>query len=746
MQDPTTQSQTTQGQQEHQHQYPGINLPLRHYATGWSQETKQACYPIGVCENAPGATSELLQLREVFMLAVMDRLTDKPDWHRKVFDEAVVAKWRAEALQQPEEGLYRLAVEHVNLWREPLEESKLSPLRRSRYMSEKAFDYCIKELRIKAEHFERTGLVPTLDAVGSCVAKSDVLIEADLKQEIVAAFDQLRADQAAAGEVDWHPRSNDMVQDLVHPSMYCLVWGQTPFLPDEVVGTTDAVAKWAGKGEPTPDHQEENPSPPPVPNSYSMPGVPDHYWSANYQWLPANLAFRDDGTLKFTSYINNLHPVRYEGVYRTIEKLVDRALPAWEQCLADIQPHRGETARAGRRYHRISAAAHADDNETDGLWEELNPAVLAQLSVQLDKEAMYELIDELDAELSDEEAVELRDATDDLDLEGDVEGLPRALLDKLPEGRLESEKWKQVREPVFLEPDAFTGADYAACERLRDKFGQSGLQVIVKMASVELTPEKPEFPTGSWHIEGQMNEHICATALYYLDSDNVTDSSLAFRMGTTYDQWDLQMTAGQDAYNWLERSYGTSFGPTGSGGPCLQFFGSVGTPEGRLLAFPNVFQHRVSSFRLQDPTKPGHRRFIALWLVDPHQRIVSTANVPPQQLDWWADAVFSPNNNKNSSSSSSSSNAGTMAPEVLALLREKQGLADKLPTPNQQTETSRLPPELVDMVRKNGIVPAGLMSRAEAEAHRLKLMDERSQFDQRSKEDWFQGDYNFCEH
>ncbi|KAK8034017.1 hypothetical protein PG993_009012 [Apiospora rasikravindrae] len=721
MQDPTTQTQPQgQGQEapqpRPQHQYPGINLPLRHYATGWSQETNQACYPIGVCENAPGGTSEIFMLREVFMLAVMERLTDKPDWHRKVFDDAVVAKWRAEALQQPEEPLYRLATEH-----------------------------CIKELRDKAEHFQKTGLVPTLDAVSSCVAKSDVLVGEDLKQELVAAFDKLRADQAAANEVDWHPRSNDMVQDIVHPSMYCLVWGKTPFVQDEVVGTTDAVTKWAGKGEPTPDHGE-NPAGP-VPDSQNVAGVADHYWSAHYQWLPANLAFRDDGTLKFTSYINNLHPAKYEGVYRTIEKLVDRALPAWEQCLSDIQPHRGETPGAGRRYHRISPVARADDNETEGLWEELNPDVLAQLNVTLEKDEMYELIDELDAELSDEEAVALRDAAEDLDsLEADVEGLPPALLAKLPPGRLESEKWKRVREPILVEPDDFTDVDYAACEKLRDKFGRSGLQVIVKMASIELTPEKPEFPTGSWHIEGQMNEHICATALYYLDSENVTDSSLAFRMGTSWDQWDLQMTAGQDAYNWLERSYGTSFGPTGSGGPCLQFFGSVGTPEGRLLAFPNVFQHRVSSFRLQDPTKPGHRRFIALWLVDPHQRIVSTANVPPQQLDWWADAVF--RGGGDGSESESNGSSGTMPPEVLDLLREKQGLADKIPAPTreQQQQNRLLPPEIVDMVRKNGLVLDGLMSREEAEAHRLKLMDERSRFDESAKTDWYSGDYNFCEH
>lgn len=86
-----------------------------------------------------------------------------------------------------------------------------------------------------------------------------------------------------------------------------------------------------------------------------------------------------------------------------------------------------------------------------------------------------------------------------------------------------------------------------------------------------------------------MNEHICATALYYLDSENVTTSSLAFRMGTSDDQEELQGTTGQDAYNWLERSYGVSLGLSGGfAGSCLQYYGSVDTPEGRLLAFPNI--------------------------------------------------------------------------------------------------------------------------------------------------------------
>lgn len=71
----------------------------------------------------------------------------------------------------------------------------------------------------------------------------------------------------------------------------------------------------------------------------------------------------------------------------------------------------------------------------------------------------------------------------------------------------------------------------------------------------------------------------------------------------------------------------------------IQHLGSVSTPQGRLLAFPNTLQHKVEPFELVDKTRPGHRRFLALWLVDPHYRICSTRNVPPQQQDWWAGGV-----------------------------------------------------------------------------------------------------------
>jgi hypothetical protein len=150
-------------------------------------------------------------------------------------------------------------------------------------------------------------------------------------------------------------------------------------------------------------------------------------------------------------------------------------------------------------------------------------------------------------------------------------------------------KWKLNRRPVLPEVP-FEEIEYAPREgtRLAERFRSSGLQIIVKMASIELTPEKPEFPVGGWHIEGQMNEHICGTALYYLDSENITESSLSFRMQTSYyiSDPDEPYYVGQDNYHWMESAFGTSLSPGSS--PCLQNYGTVRTCEGRLLAFPNV--------------------------------------------------------------------------------------------------------------------------------------------------------------
>ncbi|KAK7741270.1 hypothetical protein SLS63_000823 [Diaporthe eres] len=309
-------------------------------------------------------------------------------------------------------------------------------------------------------------------------------------------------------------------------------------------------------------------------------------------------------------------------------------------------------------------------------------------------------------------------------------------------------KWRILRTPVLRDPEPFQEANYDPSHLpdthifyrsrdkfpwlgLREKFEARGLQIIVKMASIELTPENPEIPAGSWHTEGLLNERICATALYYLDSENITESSLSFRMHTSATQHDFKETRGssQDGFHWLECNYGTSFT---RGGACVQNYGSVKTPQGRLLAFPNIFQNRASSFRLADPTRPGHQRYIALWLVNPCCRIISTANVPPQQQDWWTGSAFG------ETKDSRASTASHLPPHIVQILREK-GIA--LPDNGSR---AKLPPELLAMVDEE--FDLSTLSLEQAKEHRLKLMEERTALRGEALETWNQTTYDLGEH
>ena len=260
-----------------------------------------------------------------------------------------------------------------------------------------------------------------------------------------------------------------------------------------------------------------------------------------------------------------------------------------------------------------------------------------------------------------------------------------------------------------------------------------------------------------------MNEHIVATALYYVDSENITPPHQSFRMVTSYYQETLRGQLGQDLFSVYERIYAT--GLHSMDASTVQTYGNVQTPEGRVLAFPNVLyvhphtpipkkhmikreifriltkplislisQHAASSFRLQDPTKPGHLRVLTLHLVDPFCRIISTGNVPPQQFDWWAEAVFG-----SSSSQAAAVSKGDMPPEVFQLLLERG--ADRVVQPSEellQTTVSgnRLPVEVMDMVRAEQRDRDGLMTVEEAREHRVTLMEERRVFREKNGREW----------
>lgn len=51
----------------------------------------------------------------------------------------------------------------------------------------------------------------------------------------------------------------------------------------------------------------------------------------------------------------------------------------------------------------------------------------------------------------------------------------------------------------------------------------------------------------------------------------------------------------------------------------------------------------MAPLRLAGSSKPGLRKYILLYLVDPHIKILSTANVPPQQKEWWKAELLDEN-------------------------------------------------------------------------------------------------------
>ncbi|WP_190092771.1 DUF4246 domain-containing protein [Streptomyces melanogenes] len=296
----------------------------------------------------------------------------------------------------------------------------------------------------------------------------------------------------------------------------------------------------------------------------------NHYsryeFSEKFQWLPTDVDVSDDGDVAFRSYVNNVHPDTHRELASVLPDLFARMRPLWENVLTDLRHPRPP---------RIEADPFG--------WYDSEP--------EHPNKSSY----------SDDEAY----------------------TEALHVWERAQDDWWENRRPVIPDAPAFTPPEVPDASARVDLRGRR-LQVIVKLATIHLTPDKPEYPGGSWHVEGMMNERIVSTGIYYWDSENITESRLSFR--AALDDPDYE----QSDDNGVREVYGLE-----NEDALNQILGSTSTPAGRCLAFPNVLQHRVGSFRLADTTRPGHRKILAFFLVDPSARIVSTADVPPQQP--WSD-------------------------------------------------------------------------------------------------------------
>jgi hypothetical protein len=492
-----------------------------------------------------------------------------------------------EAVLQPDES--RLTEWYENA--QKTEGSLISPA---------AWDWCMAELRDKALAWRTSGRMLLLNTSSAVCVAEDVSLASSLSQLIarLASGQKLRAKSRAS------PESPDYLH-LVDPSLFPLVYGQTRLLAsgahvplDDLWRThrppcveapvptdrVDLIREWM-----------QNPRPWPRPPREGYIGAMKSCWSNRFQRLPCEVKFSSDGTknVRITSYINNLHPQHHRDLYALLEVLIAQAIPTWDNVL-----FKGMYGRSPPRILTYGVEAYIGEYH-----KVVRQGVLMKYG-------------------------------------------RRWTFDHPEPGKSFSyEQWKagrhtgraiisQAREH-FPDPEHHESVSI----NLAEQYQEDGLQVIVQVSRIDLTPENPTYAGESmFQVEGLLNEHIAATTVYCVDEENVTEARFTFQHEDKVHSYEYDysnshvMSSVLDLPDW---NYPENDPPLRA----VHTLGSVPARTGRLLSWPNTLRSKADGFTLQDLRCAGHRTMIKLWLVDPHYRICSTRNVPPQQHDWWAEAA-----------------------------------------------------------------------------------------------------------
>ncbi|CAK7899559.1 hypothetical protein CAAN3_04S06634 [[Candida] anglica] len=481
-------------------------------------------------------------LDEWIIIEMSKLIRSKTDWKIKYKNETIANKWKAEL--------------------KPQFTSKMIPI-------DELIEYVFKELAWY-EYLEHNfkGLAYSGFVIGSDdkIVYSDIAIPEDVKTELRSNVESF-AKAEFGDKPDYHPGSNNQVIDLVHPSLYPLQYGITPKIVKQQ--RNNYWEKEPEEGEVTIAEFSED-------IGKVKTNVEKWAVSEKFQWLPALFVrkpvygmYEDDGIQSFEieSYINNLHPEKYGDLYKSIEKVFNKALPGLNLTLSRL-------------------------------------ATGTPKRIQLGYDSFYtkEYQEKLDKLFEEEETEDKYD-----------------VMEEFEQTRLDYLATRSIKYTI----DHPVNYDF----NLLKSFSQ--LHVIVKLANIELTPSNPKYNGGSWHVEGTINEDIVATILYYYDSSNITESRLSFRGAFDDPYYEQGDTIGCEAI------YGMK-----DGEHVIKQIGDIECKEDRVVVFPNWFQHHVEPFELKDKTKSGHRKILCMFVCDPYNdKVVSTADVPPQQKSWWEDST-----------------------------------------------------------------------------------------------------------
>ena len=175
---------------------------------------------------------------------------------------------------------------------------------------------------------------------------ADDIVPPALQKSLCHHLDVLASEP---GKQDFHPGSDGMVQNLIHPSLYPFIEGISALRPSHLPHAADGVP-----GE----FQEWD--------RFSR-CVVEHEETSRYQWLPAEVDVDADGKAKFVSPINNLDPAAHGALYRDVESVLTTILPIMQRALRIYD----DSTILGKRIQVIVKAANyiLEPGQTyDGKW------------------------------------------------------------------------------------------------------------------------------------------------------------------------------------------------------------------------------------------------------------------------------------------------------------------------------------------------------------------------------------------
>ena len=164
-------------------------------------------------------------------------------------------------------------------------------------------------------------------------------------------------------------------------------------------------------------------------------------------------------TYRITSYINNLHPKTHKPLYKVIERIIELAIPLWNQTLTPLKSR-----------HYNSPRIKYDSCEYD-----LDPEAFPE------HEQPQQLPNETEDDYFERKDEWVHNTRQVVKPEPEKFGLPRWNLNK---------DGTQLDDGMRVD--------------LRKEFQERGLQIIVKLANIHLSPEKRNYTGGTWHVEGQL--------------------------------------------------------------------------------------------------------------------------------------------------------------------------------------------------------------------------------------------------